>query len=165
MERILTNYQVEWLVNIKLLLEYSDASFEIYENVKKIYNFIENEYPGEEDNIIEELKVLKEKEFINLDVSQEGYIDNAEITKKGLDYLVILEEHAIERTMNNEKIDKVYTLLCDMHKQNINMNRKTLLEKIEQITSISNNTLTTVSYIGSICQGLLPGVIRIINNF
>ena len=35
MERILTNYQVEWLVNIKLLLEYSDASFEIYENVKK----------------------------------------------------------------------------------------------------------------------------------
>lgn len=35
MQRILTNYQVEWLSNIQLLVNYSDSAFDKNQNAEK----------------------------------------------------------------------------------------------------------------------------------
>lgn len=166
MERILTNYQIEWLSNLKLLSEYEkDPSFEKDDLIRKTCNFIENNYPGEEKNILEEFNVLKEKGFINFKASiSDLEIETLRLTKSGLDYLVLLEEDFKERSIHDENISKIYQLIYDINENCEKLNKKSLLDKIAQCIGISSDAFSTVSALGSIAQGLIPMIIKTLGN-
>jgi hypothetical protein len=128
MERILTNSQVEWLAIIKALSEYEDEYFPKDDMSKKLDAVIESTYPGEEISIISELKVLKEHGFLTLESSDcrveefkgeqfeyDASVEDVNITKKGSDYLVLLNEENPKSLFN------------------------TILARIKQVAIIGNN--------------------------
>ncbi|WP_461204571.1 hypothetical protein [Clostridium sp. DL1XJH146] len=173
MERILTNYQVEWLSNLNLLREYEDNYYRKDKVTEKTCNFIENNYPGEEEKIMQEFEVLKQKGFINFETSVNIFgstvIDNIEINKLGLDYLVILEKDFKEKATYDENISKIYEILCTITKncEKLNkncekLNEKSLLDKIEQFAQITSGSYSSVLALGSIAQGVIPMACKIL---
>lgn len=151
MERILTNKQVEWLYNIKMLSKIEDDAFPKEEMAKKLYNLVENEYPGEEEETASELQVLKEKGFLTLEFELSGIdmeISDVNITKKGVDYLTMLKEELAEKLASDQK-------LADFLKSSAN-SKKDVLDYMEQTTTILSNVLGIASPIGSFCQGAIP---------
>lgn len=150
MERILTNNQVEWLVNVKLLSEYEDDCFSRDDMPEKLGSFIENEFPGKEDCIVPELEVLKEKGFLVLGAEFNGIcfiVSNVDITKKGLDYLTMLEEDFAEKLAINSGIVKTLPQQTSS---------KDILDYIEQISTIISNLIGLVPHIGNFSQGAIP---------
>lgn len=162
MDRILTNLQIKWLSYLKLLNDYEDAYFEKHELTKKLCNFIENNYPGQENEIGEELSVLKKKGFINYDYTKNAtgslIIEKIQMKKEGLDYLVMLAEDFVEKAEQNKNI---LLILEELNGSITQMQKKSLLDKLISYTSLGTNIVT----IGSACfsmVGIPQGIIPII---
>lgn len=170
MERILTNYQVEWLSNLKLLSDYEDDYFGKDEMAEKTSNFIENNYPGCENEIGKELNVLKNKGFITFEytTNQSEYLIIQEIgmNKAGIDYLIMLKEDFIERSTTNEQMLELLKNITEINKSVNEIAQKTLLDKIEQLSTIGANFTTmgsTVLSLTGIPQGIIPFIKEAIN--
>lgn len=177
MERILTNLQVEWLTNIKLLTDFNDPSLDdeddIFEELsdekdisRKLCSFIKTTYPEQDSTIISELEVLFEKKLINLKLSYDNssYIPDIEqvsITKKGLDYLTMLQEELAEKMFSDSQIKN---LLIQINQTVEKGNEKDILDKLEQASSIANNIAGLIPSFGNICQGLIPYVKSLIKS-
>lgn len=162
MERVLTNYQVEWLSNLKLLSDYEDDTFKKDEMANKTRNFIENNYPGDEMKIIEEFEVLHEKGFIKFQGSIDDLIiERIVLTKSGLDYLTILEEDFNEKVVYNEGVSNIYKMLCSIRDNCEKLNEKSLADKIEQYSTITSNILSSSMSLASIGQGIIPLLCKI----
>jgi hypothetical protein len=169
MERILTNYQVEWLSNLKALSKYEDKCYEKNAMVDKVYNFIENNYPGQENEVVPEFEVLRQKNFIilesEIDKLGDYVISEIDITKAGSDYLILLEEDWQEKMLMSDRLTKINEILISISKSSSKMSMKGVLDKIEQITTIGSN-LTSVAgslmSLGTISQGLIPIVRNLI---
>ncbi|OBR94184.1 hypothetical protein CLRAG_15750 [Clostridium ragsdalei P11] len=156
MERILTNLQIEWLTNIKMLSEYEDESFSKEDMSEKFASFVENEYPGEEIAIVYELQVLKEKGFLVLEekiFDTYATVSHVDITKKGLDYLTMLKEDFAERLALNEK---VLAIIEGKNRKNRTPSDKDILDYIEQISTIISNVSGLIPSVGNFCQGAIP---------
>lgn len=162
MERILTNLQLEWLSNIKLLSDYEDDSFSKEDMSDKFASFVENEYQGDVIPIVYELQVLREKEFIIL---EEGIFDTyvtvkyVNITKKGSDYLVMLKEDFAEKLALNEKLVEIISQINKVEKI---LSNKDVLNYTEQITSILSNVISLIPSVGNFCQGAIAIATRLI---
>lgn len=169
MERILTNYQVEWLSNLKALSKYEDECYEKNEMVDKVYNFIENNYPGQENEVVPEFEVLRQKNFIilesEIDELGDYVISKIDITKAGSDYLILLEEDWQEKSLMSDRMAKINEVLISISKSSLKISMKGVLDKIEQITTIGSS-LTSVAgslmSLGTISQGLIPLVRNLI---
>lgn len=156
MERILTNVQIEWLTNIKMLSEYEDKNFSKEDMSEKFASFVENEYPGEEIAIVYELQVLREKGFLVLEeelFDTYATVSNVDITKKGLDYLTMLKEDFAEKLALNEK---VLAMIAEKSKENRTLPDKDILDYIEQISTILSNISGLIPSVGNFCQGAIP---------
>ena len=157
MERILTNLQIQWLSSLKLLNEYEDGFYSQEDFAEKLNNYIENNYPAYEEQIIEELEVLNKKGFITLE-TEELIIKKVTMNKLGLDYLVMLEEDFLEKTIINEDFEKIFKLLKDINSSIDDAGRETSLDKIVQYTSICSNITSignNLSFLGNVSQGLI----------
>lgn len=145
--------------------EHDDDSFEKDEFVEKTCNFIDNYDEDDKENIIEELEVLKQKGFINLNTSIDDVastvIDDISLTKAGIDYLTILEEDFRERAIYNENILKINQILCDINENSEKLNKKSLLDKIAQGIGISSDVFSSISALGAISQGIIPIITKI----
>lgn len=158
MERILTNLQVEWLTNIKLLAEYEDEHFSKKDMSEKFASFVENEYPGEENSIVYELQVLQEKGLVIVDeklYETHVLVNDINITKRGLDYLTMLKEDFAEKMASNEKM---LTMITEISKKNGGSPNKDILDHIEQISTILSNVVGLIPSVGNFCQGAIPFV-------
>ncbi len=166
MERILTNLQVEWLTNLKLLDDYEDECFEITALDKKLSNFIENNYPGYENEIGKELDVLKNKGFITFEytTNQSGHLIIQEVgmNKAGIDYLIMLKEDFIERSTKNEQMLELLKNITEINKSVNGIAQKTLIDKIEQYSTIGANFATMGSTVLSSFTGIPQGIIPFI---
>jgi len=76
--------------------------------------------------------------------------------------LVILEEDFKERAIYNENISKINQILCTINESCEKLNEKSLLDKIEQCTTISSNIFSSVSSLGSMGQGAIPIICKML---
>lgn len=160
MKRILTNLQVEWLTNIMLLSEFTSDSFTKGNVQDKLPVFIETNYPGQEETVFSDLEVLKEKGLLTMETT-DSYAgpcyELIEITKKGIDYLTMLQEDFAEKVSTDSK-------LCDLLIQiNENIekgNQKTVLDRVEQLTTIGSNFSCLSSSVGFLWQGAIPFFVK-----
>jgi DNA-binding PadR family transcriptional regulator len=156
MERILTNLQIEWLTNIKLLSEYEDEFFSKEDMSEKFSSYVEHEYPDKEISIVYELQVLREKGFLVLETEEFNtsvIVNNVNITKKGLDYLIMLEEDFAEKLALNQN---VLNMLTEKSKENKTALNKDILDYVEQISTIISNISGLIPSVGNFCQGAIP---------
>lgn len=156
MERILTNLQIEWLTNIKMLSEYEDEHFSKEDMSEKFASFVETVYPGEETDIVYELQVLREKGFLVLEEElfyTHATVNDVNITKKGLDYLTMLKEDFAEKLALNEK---VLSIIAEKNKENGMASNKDILDYVEQISTIVSNISGLIPSVGNFAQGALP---------
>lgn len=74
--------------------------------MKKISSHFENEYPGKEISIVYELQVLRGKGFLVLEEEFDNsvIVNHVNITKKGLDYLIMLAQDFAEKLVLEQNV-------------------------------------------------------------
>lgn len=74
----------------------------------------------------------------------------------------MLEEDFKEKVLYNDKAQKINVILCEIKNNNIKLDKKTLIDNISKVVSITSDIFSTIASLGSISQGLIPLVQNIL---
>lgn len=160
MEKKLTYSQILWLSNVKLLSEYEDTFFSKEDMSSKLSNFIENNYPGEEDAVLDDLKMLHKHGFVELQLGEDdSNVEYVNITLEGSNYLNLLEEDLQDQAKKNKDIQDIKTLL----EESKSKNRDAIVSKLATALGVSDNLTSVLERLGKMCTGLIPVVLKMLS--